>query len=98
MSKAYFVYIMTNRWNRVFYTGFTGDLVRRVHQHRTKQIEGFTSRYNVQKLVYFEVWDSPEEAIRREKQIKAGSRDKKIRFIERMNPKMKDLYHEIASL
>ena len=98
MNKSYYIYILTNKWNRVFYTGVTGDLIKRVHQHREKQVKGFTSRYNVSKLVYFEVYSDPEAAIEREKQIKGGSRKKKIRLIERNNPGWEDLYIEIASL
>ncbi|MDF1525520.1 MAG: GIY-YIG nuclease family protein [bacterium] len=98
MHKNYYVYIMTNRWNRVLYTGFTGDLVKRAHQHRGKQVEGFTSRYNVNKLVYFETFGDPLTAIEREKQIKAGTREKKIKLIEQKNPGWQDLLPEIASL
>ncbi|MGD8353144.1 MAG: GIY-YIG nuclease family protein [Pseudomonadota bacterium] len=98
MSKQYFVYIITNKGNRVFYTGVTSDLVKRVFEHREKLVDGFTSRYNLKKLVYYEICDSPEAAIRREKQIKNGSRDKKICLIEGMNPIWCDLYPEIASL
>ena len=75
VSKTYFVYIMTNKWNQVLYTGVTCELVTRVFQHREKQIDGFTSRYNVEKLVYFEVLTSSEAAIKRERQIKGGSRE-----------------------
>ena len=98
MANNYFVYIMTNKSNRVLYTGVTNDLVKRAFQHKEKHVEGFTSRYNVEKLVYFEVLSSPEAAINREKQIKSGSRKKKIKMIERTNPEWKDLYSEIASL
>ena len=97
MSKSYYIYIMTNKGNRVLYTGITNDLVRRAHQHRVKTVDGFTSRYNVTKLVYFETYNDPETAIKREKQIKNGSRRIKIRLIEYRNPEWKDLYPEIAS-
>ena len=97
MDGSYYVYIMTNKWNRILYTGITRDLVKRAFQHREKQMDGFTSKYNLEKLVYFEAHGSPTEAINREKQIKNGSRKKKIRLIESMNPGWKDLYPGIAS-
>ena len=73
-----YVYIMTNRYNTVLYTGVTNDLWRRVEEHKLHLIGGFTSRYNVEKLVYYEEFNSSLEAIEREKQIKGGSRQKKI--------------------
>ena len=73
MSKIYCVYIMTNKSNTVLYTGVTGDLKGRVYQHRNKLVEGFTKKYNLQKLVYYQVFGDPEKAILREKQIKGGS-------------------------
>ena len=97
MSRSYYVYIMTNKGNGVLYTGITRDLVKRVFQHKEKLMEGFTSRYNASKLVYFETYHDPESAIKREKQLKSGSREKKIRLIRRMNPEWKDLYPGIAS-
>jgi putative endonuclease len=74
VEKVYCSYILTNQHNRVLYTGITGDLRARVHQHREKLLPGFTSRYNVSKLVYYEVGYAASGAIAREKQIKAGSR------------------------
>ena len=94
----FYVYILSNKGNRVLYTGVTGDLLKRVHMHKEKQVEGFTSKYNVSKLVYFEIYNDPATAITREKQIKAGSRESKIRLIERENTEWRDLYPEIASL
>ncbi|NBC27136.1 MAG: GIY-YIG nuclease family protein [Bacteroidetes bacterium] len=94
-NKSYYIYILTNKYNRVLYTGITNDLVRRVFQHRTSK-KGFTGKYNVKKLVYFEEIDSPEEAIDREKQIKAGSWQKKIDLIEDLNPEWEDLYEEVV--
>ena len=91
MKKQYCVYIMTNKINTVLYTGMTGDLAGRVYQHKHKLIEGFTKRYNVTKLVYYEVYDSAWSAIAREKQIKAGSRKKKIELIDSMNKEWTDL-------
>ncbi|UCG37685.1 MAG: GIY-YIG nuclease family protein [bacterium] len=98
MNKTYYVYILTNKWNRVLYVGVTGDLLRRVYQHREKQIPGFTSRYQLTKLVYFESFKDPTCAIEREKQLKAGSRKRKIHHVERSNPRWKDLFPGIASL
>jgi len=82
---------MTNKNNTVIYTGVTNDLYRRVSEHKNKTIKGFTEKYNVIKLVYYELFDSPYDAISREKQIKAGSRKRKIDLIKNMNPGFKDL-------
>ena len=90
-ERHYYVYIMTNKRNTVFYTGITGDLFTRVFQHKNKLIKGFTSKYNIKKLVYYEEFDNAYEAILREKQIKGGSRRKKIELIENMNKEWKDL-------
>ena len=95
MDKQYFVYIMTNKNNTVLYTGVTSDLITRVYQHKEKMVEGFTKKYNVSKLVYYEVLDDPENAITREKQIKAGSRQKKIDLVNSMNNKWNDLYESL---
>jgi putative endonuclease len=92
--KQYYVYIMTNKHNKVLYTGFTNNLARRVFEHREKLIEGFTSRYNINKLVYYETFDNPSDAIAREKQIKGGSRQKKTGLINSVNPEWKDLYND----
>jgi len=90
------VYILTNRHHTVYYTGVTADLVSRILEHRDKRFpNSFTSRYNINKLVYFEVFFRIEEAIDREKQIKKYSRAKKIALIEKMNPEWKDLFEEI---
>jgi putative endonuclease len=87
-----FVYIMTNNNNSVLYTGVTSDLKGRVNQHISKKyVKSFSSRYNICKLVYYESLDTIGEAIKREKQIKAGSRNKKIELINGMNPEWKDL-------
>jgi putative endonuclease len=95
MDKQGFVYILTNPVNTVLYTGVTSDLKGRVYEHKEKMVEGFTRRYNVTKLVYYEVSDSIGSAIAREKQIKAGSRQKKIQLIDTLNPKWRDLYQEL---
>ena len=90
MSKEYYVYIMTNR-SRTLYTSVTGDLMQRVYEHKNKLIKGFTSKYNIQNLVYYEATSSIESAIKREKQIKGWLRAKKITLIESTNPDWKDL-------
>ena len=95
MEKHYYVYILTNKHNKVLYTGVTNNLQRRVYEHREKLIEGFTKKYNVDKLVYYEETESIEAAILREKQIKGGSRQKKLDLIEGMNPGWRDLYEDL---
>jgi putative endonuclease len=95
MSKEYFVYIMTNKYNTVLYTGVTNDLMRRVWEHKEGSGSVFTSRYRVVKLVYYESYESINLAITREKQIKGGSRQKKIYLINSLNPEWKDLFEEI---
>jgi putative endonuclease len=95
MADLYFVYILTNAWNKVLYTGVTSDLKARVYQPREKLLPGFTNRYNVSKLVYYEAGYDAAGAITREKQIKAGSRQKKIELVNRMNPEWRDLYEEL---
>ena len=92
MNKQYYVYIMTNKHNQVLYTGMTNDLVRRAYEHRTGRGGGFTSKYNATKLVYYELCEDVRSAIAREKQIKAGSRQKKLDLIDEMNPEWDDLY------
>ena len=94
-EKQYFVYIMTNAQNTVLYTGVTNDLKRRANQHRSGNGGVFTKRYKVIKLVYYEATGNISAAILREKQIKGGSRKKKIDLIISMNPGWKDLYQEI---
>lgn len=93
--KYYYVYIATNPQNNVLYTGVTNNLVRRIYEHKQKLISGFTQKYNVNKLVFYEVFEDINEAIKREKQIKGGSREKKLRLIEWANPGYEDLYHKI---
>jgi putative endonuclease len=87
----YYVYIMTNPGNSVLYTGMTNDISNRVEQHRSKLVEGFTKKYNCIKLVYVEVFSTAYEAITREKQIKGGSRNKKMLLISTENPDWKDI-------
>jgi putative endonuclease len=93
MSKEFFVYIMTNK-SRTLYTGVTGDLMRRVYEHKRKLIQGFTSKYNIQYLAYYESTPSVHAALAREKQIKGWLRSKKIALIESVNPEWKDLSEE----
>ncbi|MCK4390500.1 MAG: GIY-YIG nuclease family protein [Desulfobacterales bacterium] len=95
MDRQYYVYIMTNKHNKVLYTGITNDLKRRVYQHKEKLVNGFTKKYNITKLVYYEVFQDPENAILREKQIKVGSRQKKIDLINSTNRKWLNLYEEL---
>jgi putative endonuclease len=94
-DRRSFIYILTNSVNTVLYTGVTGDLKKRIWQHKEKQADGFTRRYNVTKLVYYEVFDNVVTAIEREKQIKGGSRQKKIDLVNGLNPDWHDLYDEI---
>ncbi|MBI3788707.1 MAG: GIY-YIG nuclease family protein [Ignavibacteriales bacterium] len=95
MQKHFYVYILTNEHNKVLYTGVTNDLKGRIHQHKEKTVKGFAKRYNVSKLVYYEVAEDAYNAIAREKQIKAGSRAKKISLVNSINPEWRDLYDEI---
>ncbi len=95
MERYYYVYIMTNKNNTVLYTGVTNDLKRRVYEHKNKLIKGFTKKYNVCKLVHHETFLDPENAILREKQIKGGSRQKKIDLINGQNPIWEDLYEKL---
>jgi putative endonuclease len=94
-ERQYYVYIMTNKNNIALYTGITRDLKRRVYEHREKLAEGFTKKYNINKLVYYEVFQDPANAISREKQIKGGSRAKKLGLVNDMNAEWRDLYDEL---
>ena len=92
MEKGGYIYILTNKNNTVLYIGVTSKLEDRIWQHRTGHFKNaFTSRYNATKLVYYEEFSDIEDAIAREKQLKAGSRKKKIELINRLNPEWKDL-------
>lgn len=95
MNKQYYVYILTNFTSNVLYTGITNDLIRRVYEHKQKLVPGFTQKYNVNKLVYFEIFQDPENAIKREKAIKNLLRAKKIELIIINNPDFSDLYSTI---
>ena len=90
------VYIMANRRNGTLYTGVTANLQGRAFQHREGIVKGFTKKYNCKLLVWFEVHETMYEAIAREKQIKAGSRTKKLALIEALNPNWRDLYEDLA--
>ena len=95
MDKQYYIYIVTNKNNTVLYTGVTNDLRRRVYEHKEKVIKGFTKKYNITKLVYYEVFRDVKNAIRREKQIKGGSRAKKIELVNSRNSGWEDLYDRL---
>ncbi|MEA5572851.1 GIY-YIG nuclease family protein [Calothrix sp. UHCC 0171] len=95
MSQQYYIYIITNQSNTVLYTGVTNDLIRRIYEHKEKLIAGFTKKYNVNKLVYYEIFTDVNNAIAREKQIKAGSRNKKIDLVNSVNPEWCDLYDDV---
>ncbi|MFV8461743.1 GIY-YIG nuclease family protein [Vibrio campbellii] len=90
------VYIMTNRANSVLYVGVTGNLKRRIWLHKTGEVDGFTKKYNVHRLVYFEVFEDFRAAIEREKQLKRWNRTWKDNLINKRNPSRRDLYHELT--
>lgn len=91
MDKTYYVYLLTNWNNKVMYVGVTSNLERRVYEHKNKLVEGFTNKYNIGKLVYFETTNDVMSAIVREKQIKKWRREKKNQLVIGMNPEWKDL-------
>lgn len=92
----YYIYIVSNKYNNVLYIEVTNDIVRRVYEHKNKLVDGFTSKYNVDKLVYYENTPDVNVAIAREKQLKNWRREKKDELINRLNPRWKDLYEEIC--
>ncbi|MFY9989753.1 MAG: GIY-YIG nuclease family protein [Rhodoplanes sp.] len=92
----YYVYLMASRKNGTLYVGVTNNLVRRIYEHKSKAVPGFTARYNVDRLVWFECYDDPINAIEREKELKKWRRIWKIRLIEETNPNRTDLYDNIA--
>ena len=94
-TKYYYVYILTNRTNEVLYIGVTSNLIKRIYEHKKDSVEGFTKKYKVHKLVYFQQTDNIESAIIREKQIKNWHRQWKINLITKDNPEWNDLYDEI---
>jgi putative endonuclease len=97
MDRQYYVYIMTNKAYGTLYVGITNDLVRRTWEHRNSLIDGFTKEHELHDLVWFEVHDDVEEAIRREKLIKKWHRDWKVNLVQAGNPGWRDLFEEIAS-
>ena len=98
MKKCGYFYIISNQHNTVLYCGATNDLYKRILEHRNKiYVNSFTSRYNIDKLVYFEVYSMVADAFTREKQVKAGSRKKKIALIESINPEWKDLFDIVSA-
>lgn len=92
MQKQFYVYILASQRNGTLYTGVTSNLVKRVWQHRNGEIDGFTKKYDVKRLVYYETHQTAEPAIKREKKIKKWNRQWKLRLIEEDNPDWKDLY------
>jgi putative endonuclease len=94
MPKLYFVYMMTNKHHTVLYTGMSGYIAHRGWQHKKKLIDGFTKKYNADKMVYFETFRDVYKAIAREKQIKGWTRKKKEALINKVNPEWNDIYEE----
>lgn len=97
MTKQYYVYILAKARNSTFYVGMTSDLRKRVWEHKNEIADGFTQKYKIKTLVYYEVFEDPENAIKREKRLKKWNRTWKMRVIEDMNPDWKDLYDEICN-
>lgn len=96
MNKQSYVYILTNEYNSTFYVGVTSNLSKRIFEHKGKFVDGFTKKYNVIKLVYYEVFEDIEFAFNREKQLKKWKREYKINLINRQNPNFDDLYFSIC--
>ncbi len=94
-SKQYYVYFMTNSTNVALYIGVTSNLEKRVFEHKNKLAKGFTEKYDINKLVYYEIYDEPENAILREKHLKGSSRARKNKLVESLNPRWQDLYDQI---
>ena len=97
MDKQFYVYILASKRNGTLYTGMSSNLTQRVWQHKNNSVEGFTDKYNVKKLVYYEVYENAESAITRERQIKKWRRKWKLRLIEEQNPNWEELYNSISS-
>ncbi len=95
MERQYYVYILTSKRNGTLYTGVTSDLIRRVFEHKNDLIDGFTNKYQVHKLVHYEIFSDINEAIAREKQIKSWQRSWKKNLIEKVNPRWIDLYDDL---
>ena len=94
---TYWVYILANKPGGTLYIGVTNNIVRRIHEHKSKVVAGFSKRYSVDRLVWFEIYDDPVTAIEREKELKKWRREWKVRLIEEQNPQWFDLYPRIAS-
>ncbi|MBR1170033.1 MULTISPECIES: GIY-YIG nuclease family protein [Bradyrhizobium] len=94
---AYYVYLLASKKYGTLYIGVTNDIVRRIHEHKSKAVAGFSKRYSVDRLVWFEIYDDPLTAIAREKELKKWRREWKVRLIEEKNPQWIDLYPQIAS-
>jgi putative endonuclease len=97
LLMAYYVYLLASDRNGTLYIGVTNDIVRRVFEHKSKAVAGFTKRYGVDKLVWYEIYDDPTSAITREKELKKWRREWKIQLIEKQNPQWLDLYPQISS-
>lgn len=97
MGKYYYVYILASQRNGTLYIGLTSDLIKRVWEHKSKITDGFTKKYNINQLVYYEQYTDPENAIKREKRLKKYTRKWKLNLIEEINPCWKDLYEEIIT-
>jgi putative endonuclease len=95
-SKHGYIYIMSNKQNGTLYVGVTSDLIKRIHEHKNHFIEGFTSKYSLNNLVYYEIFENIENAILREKQIKKWNRAWKLKLINEFNPNWRDLYPDIC--
>ena len=93
--KMYYVYILTNKTNKVMYVGITNDLKRRLYEHKNELIDGFTKRYHVHKLVYYEAYNRSKDAIAREKRLKGLFRSRKNELVESMNPSWEDLSEKV---
>ncbi|NCP04545.1 MAG: endonuclease [Nitrospirae bacterium CG_4_10_14_3_um_filter_53_41] len=97
MEKSYYIYILASQRNGTLYIGVTSDLIKRIWQHKNKLVEGFTEKYGVDKLVYYEQFEDAEYALNREKRLKKYNRKWKMDMIEKLNPDWKDLYEELIS-
>lgn len=95
-TKQYYVYILTKARNSTFYVGMTSDLPKRIWEHKNEAADSFTKEHDIKTLVYYEIFDDPETAIRREKRLKKWNRAWKMKVIEEMNPNWRDLYNNIA--
>lgn len=96
MHAESYVYLLTNKHNNVLYTGVTNNLIRRIYEHKAKLVNGFTQKYNVDRLVYYEAYSNIVEAIQREKQIKGWIRKRKDTLINALNPQWEDLYPSLC--